>query len=154
MSAAQLAFPGESVWIPTRDGDFTVRGIFDRHYSRRKNKNANQSLGFVGPGEKIVLRTAEADAIFIWLRQKYRQDDQSGVNCSVFRNEGARRSSELIRLACDIGWERWPGKRLFTFVDGGKVRSSNPGFCYLMAGWRKCGTTKRGLQILEILPDD
>jgi hypothetical protein len=29
------------------------------------------------------------------------------------------------------------------------VRSTNPGFCFLVAGWRRCGRTKGGLLILE-----
>jgi hypothetical protein len=36
-----------------------------------------------------------------------------------------------------------------TYVDRKKVRSSNPGFCFLAAGWRRCGTTRSGLEVLE-----
>lgn len=49
-----------------------------------------------------------------------------------------------------LAWQKWPGERLYTYVNGGKVRSSNPGYCFLVAGWRKCGVTKdKGLIILE-----
>ena len=52
--------------------------------------------------------------------------------------------------AVEIAWRRWPGERLFTYVNGGKIRSTNPGYCFLMAGWRKCGISKVGLTILEL----
>jgi hypothetical protein len=39
------------------------------------------------------------------------------------------------------------------YVDPSQVRSSNPGCCFKLAGWRQCGTTKeRGLLIFEVLP--
>jgi hypothetical protein len=80
-------------------------------------------------------------------------DGQRGVMCSVFRNEGAHRSSDLIREACELAWQRWPGARLFTYVADAKVRSTNPGYCFQVAGWRKCGRNKDGrLTILELLP--
>ena len=68
---------------------------------------------------------------------------------TVFRNEGPLLSSDLIREACGIAWERWPGERLFTHVNPSKVQSTNPGYCFLRAGWRRCGKTKGGLVILE-----
>jgi hypothetical protein len=46
---------------------------------------------FVGPGENIVLRTAAADAMFVW--RNYIDDTipkQDGIECAVFRNEGPR----------------------------------------------------------------
>ena len=76
-------------------------------------------------------------------------DGQPGVYCPVFRNEGPVRSSDLIRAAMELAWFRWPGERLFTYVDPGLVRSTNPGYCFLMAGWRKCGRSGRGLVLLE-----
>jgi hypothetical protein len=38
-------------------------------------------------------------------------------------------------------------------VNPRRVRSSNPGYCFQLAGWRRCGITKiRKLLILEALP--
>ena len=81
----QLAMPlqAEGHWLRVRDGDTDVRQLFDRHYSRRKNKptvgvNANK---FAGPGQSIVLRTALGDAIFVWRAERYRQDGQHGIYC-------------------------------------------------------------------------
>jgi hypothetical protein len=55
-------------------------------------------------------------------------------------------------------WARWPGARLFTFVDPlavmPTVRASRPtwGHCFYQAGWRFAGLTARRLHILEAFP--
>jgi hypothetical protein len=59
----------------------------------------------------------------------------------------------LIQEATQLAWQRWPGQRLYTYVNPRKVRSTNPGCCFLKAGWRRCGVTKHNkLLILELLP--
>jgi hypothetical protein len=79
-----------------------------------------------------------------------RLDNQTGVNCAVFRNEGAGLSSDLIREADELAWQRWPGERHFTYVWDEKVRSRNPGYCFLKAGWQRVGRNKDGrLTLLE-----
>jgi hypothetical protein len=88
------------------------------------------------------------DAMFVW-RRFIDASGQHGVNCAVFRNEGTARSSLLIRQADAIADHVWPGRRHYTYVRAEAVRSSNPGYCFLAAGWRKCGLTKGGLLILE-----
>lgn len=137
-------------WRATRDGDAHARSIFHRHYSHRPYRDGRRPRLFVGPGEKFVLLSLDGSALFVW--RKFRSlDDQEGVNCAVFRNEGGGRSSDLIREADAIAWARWPERRHYTYVDASSVRSSNPGYCFLMAGWRKCGVTKdRGLIVLEV----
>lgn len=101
----------------------------------------------------MVLITPCARALFGW-RRFIDDSGQQGVNCCFFRNEGAGLASELIREADAIAWERWPGERLYTFVDPRRVRHKrDPGRCFLRAGWRYCGWTKSGLRILECLPE-
>lgn len=143
-----LSFDEQS-WRQVFDGNDAARSIYDRHYSRRRYADGRKPKLFVGPGEKLVLVTQTWDALFVW--RKYKSDDgQQGVNCAAFRNESERLSSELIFEACEIAWQRWPGERLFTYVNPRRIRSSNPGYCFLMAGFRKCGETKRNkLVILE-----
>ena len=86
--------------------------------------------------------------MFVW--RKFIDDSgQDGINCAVFRNESEHRSSTLIRQADAIADHVWPDRRHYTYVDPKAVRSSNPGFCFMAAGWRKCGMTKGGLIILE-----
>jgi len=80
---------------------------------------------------------------------KLRMDTQTGFNCAIFRNESERRSSEIILEAERFAVAKWGPNRAYTFVDGRKVRSSNPGWCFIAAGWRKCGKTKSGKIILE-----
>ncbi len=149
--AAQLALPIDT-WHIVRDGDYTVRTIFDRHYSRYRYADGRDPALFVGPGQKMVLVTPCARAIFVW-RKFISGDGQQGVNCAIFRNEGAGLSSSLILEAERVAWERWPGERFYTYVDPRKVASRNPGYCFIAAGWRRCGVTKRrGLLIFEKLP--
>lgn len=124
-------------------------GLYRRHYSSAKGRRTSRQ--FVGPGEVIALRTGDADAMFVW--RKFIDDSgQQGVNCAVFRNEGIIRSSDLIRQADAVADFCWPGERHYTYVDPKAVRSSNPGFCFMAAGWRKCGMTKSGLIVLERVP--
>lgn len=41
--------------------------------------------------------------------------------------------------------ERWPQEaRHYTYVAPQRVRSTNPGYCFQQAGWRRCGLTKGG----------
>lgn len=126
-----------------------------RHYSARKNKRPKVRL-FVGPGEKLVLIGFMCHAVFAW--RKFIDDSgQKGVCCSIFRNESEHRSSDMIREAMIWAWDRWPGERLYTFVDVEATRKRRgkghePGYCFVAAGWRNCGTTKTGLTILECFP--
>jgi hypothetical protein len=141
-----------SGWIEVRDGNDTVREIFERHYSRKRYADRRRPKLFVGPGDKLVLITPCARAIFAW-RKFISDNDQAGVNCAIFRNDGAGLSSNLIREADEIADNRWPDERHYTYVDPRKIRSSNPGFCFKAAGWRVCGVTKvHKLLILERTP--
>jgi hypothetical protein len=140
----------EPHWYLTKDGDRTCLALYERHYSCNRYADGRKRSQFVGPGEHIVLRTGDADAMFVW--RKFIDDaipKQEGVNCAVFRNESSLRSSELIRQADAIADHVWPGERHYTYVNSKAVRSSNPGFCFVAAGWRRCGRTKGGLLILE-----
>jgi len=144
----------EAVWLPVKDGNDTGRDIFDNHYSRYHYADGRKPLLYVGPGEKMVLLTPDALALFIW-RKFISGDGQQGVNCAVFRNEGPQLSSDLIREAVTLAWERWPGARLYTYVNpNGIRRKRDPGRCFLKAGWNYCGETKwNKLRILELLPE-
>ena len=137
-------------WRTAKDGDPVGLALYLRHYSARKRSPRARLPLFVGPGEKLVLLSRKGDAVFAWRRMLYTQDGQSGVCCAVFRNEGTRRSSTLIREAMRLAWRRWPGERLYTYVDPTKVRSINPGCCFKRAGWKTCGKSRRGLIVLEI----
>lgn len=141
-----------ATWIEVRDGDDTGRDLFDRHYSRYRYADGRKPKLFVGPGTKLVLLTPCARALFVWRRFQSRAAE-AGVNCAIFRNEGAGLSSDLIRAADAIADLRWPGERHYTYVKASAIRSTNPGFCFQAAGWKRCGTTTvNRLTILERLP--
>ena len=148
---------GDSPWIQLKDGDDTCRAIFQRHYSYRRYADGRQPLLFVGPGEKMVLMSPAADALFVWRKFIDDADDgsrspQIGVNCAVFRNESGQRSSYLIAEAVKWARRRWRTDRLYTYVNPLKIRHKrDPGRCFRKAGWIECGRTKGGLFILEFL---
>jgi hypothetical protein len=140
-------------WVEVRDGHPQAAQLYDRHYSR--NPKARGDPRVAGPGHKMVLLTPCGRALFVW--REFRTKDTTAaagdVNCAIFRNEGAGLASDLIRVAMALAWERWPGRRLYTYVNPRRVASENPGFCFKQAGWRACGTTKtRRLLILEARP--
>ena len=126
------------MWREIIDGNPDARELADRHYSR---KTIGHPL-FIGPGKKVVLMTEDCKALFAWRKCEYRRDGQTGVECSIFRNEGRELSSELIKEACLWAWQRWPGERLFTYVNATRIKSKNPGCCFKMAGWRRCGISQ------------
>ena len=136
-------------WLPIKDGNASARFLFDRHYSRYRYADGRQPKLFVGPGEKMVLTTHCARGLFVW-RKFISGDGQQGVNCAVFRNETDALSSYLIKEADRLADQRWPGERHYTYVNSRKIKSTNPGYCFIKAGWRKCGITKHNkLIILE-----
>ena len=147
---AREPIDGLKYWCLTRDGDPVAFRLARRHYSAWKNKSPKIAQ-FMGPGYSIVLISPWEDALFGW-RVSIRDDGQEGVCCTIFRNEGLNRSSDMIREAELIAWQRWPGQRLFTHVDPSRVLSKNPGFCFFKAGWVKTKTvTTRGLIVWEKL---
>lgn len=150
-------FALEGHWVEVRDGDARVAGIYQRHYSchryqdRRRSQHGYRNRFLVmGPGEKLVLLAVDGQAIFGW--RKFIDDSgQQGVNCAFFRNESPMLSSEMILDAERHAWRRWPGERLYTYVNPKAVKSNNPGYCFMRAGWQRCGETKGGLLVFEKL---
>lgn len=143
-------------WLPAKDGDARAAALYRRHYSayqyadkRRANPYNRARNLIVGPGEKMVLMNGDCTALFVW--RKFIDDSgQQGVNCAVFRNESKALSSAMILEAERLAWQRWPGARLYTYVDAAAVQSANPGYCFKCAGWRTAGRTRsRKLIILE-----
>jgi hypothetical protein len=145
-------------WLGVPDGDPRAFALFEKHYSYRPYQDGRRRYGYrnrfliAGPGEKMVLLTTSCDALFVW-RKFQSADGQQGVNCAVFRNESPLLSSMLVLEAEQRAWQRWPGERLYTYVDPKSVKSRNPGYCFICAKWRRCGVTKaRRLLILEKQP--
>jgi hypothetical protein len=140
-----LPFSGDL--IVTTPFDPEMAALADRHYSRR-TVGSNQ---FLYSGRKLVLRDALGLVLFGWVYpdESMRMDRQTGYNCAIFRNESSRLSSEIILEAERLAFAKWGPNRLYTYVDARKVRSTNPGCCFLKAGWRRRGLSKTGKLLLD-----
>lgn len=145
------------MWRLSHRFDPAGASLADRHYNRRKVGSPQ----FVPPGRCYVLLTGCKRAVWVtsWPFAQYVKHAWAGawVN-SIFRNEGAGLSSELIRQAIAATRAHWPNVPelgLISFVDAGKVKSKrDPGYCYLKAGFKNVGHTKGGLVALQMLPAD
>lgn len=142
-------------WNVVLDGNPTARDIFSRHYSYRPRNGGRANELIVGPGFKLLLLSHDGGALCCWRKERHRADGQQGVECSIFRRESGDLASTMLATAMLRAWERFPGERLFTFVDPKKVPPTlvrgNPvwGFCFYKAGWHYAGLTAKGLHILE-----
>lgn len=153
------------IWNPSRRADPEVVPIADRHYNRQKIGSPQ----FVPPGRCLVLKagtrqqlaqryTGGAFWITSWPFAEYVKHEWAGAwVCSAFRNEGAGLSSDLIREAIAITRGVWtpPDLGMITFVNEQKTRrgrgkDSEPGKCFLDAGFENVGMTKGGLIALRM----
>lgn len=144
-------------WHTSFRADPVARDLADRHY----NRQAVGSAQFVPPGEPVVLRSICGRAVWVSLRQQAQYVKHQWPNAwlnTLFRNEGAGLSSELILEAIAATLAEWPApapRGIVTFVDAGKVRHKrDPGRCYRRAGFREVGATKSGLLVLQLLPHE
>jgi hypothetical protein len=137
-------WPGQLV--PTSHYDQECRELADRHYNRQ-SPGAPQ---FAGNGPKLVLRDTDGLVVWVWLNERHqRWDGQAGYYCQLFRNESPRLSSLIVLEAEQHAISKWGPCRMFTYVDPSQVRSTNPGYCYLAAGWHPHGYSKsRGRRLL------
>lgn len=137
--------------------DPEVLPMADRHYNRQKVGTPQ----FVPPGRCVVFKTAGVKALWVssWPFAEYTKHAWPGawIN-SLFRNEGAGLSSELIREAVAATLAEWPtapALGMVTFVDAKKTRHKrDPGRCHIRAGFKRVGFTKGGLVALQLLPAD
>ena len=130
-------WPGPAWEITTRS-DPAVRALRTRHYS---------TLGSTGrtvgpPGRVLILRTPDGLAAWIthWPSAELALDGLDAWRCSMFRNEGPRRSSDLIREAMALTAATWgssPRDGWVTWIEPGKVASEIPGYCFRRAGWKR-----------------
>jgi hypothetical protein len=129
--------------------------LADRHYNRQKVGTPQ----FVPPGRCLVLLGEDERALWVtsWPFAEYVKHAWAGAwVCSLFRNEGDRLSSELIREAVALTrgfFGEPPALGMITFVDPDKTRRKrDPGRCYRRAGFKVVGKTKGGLVALQCLP--
>lgn len=108
------------------------------------------------PGETIILLTPDNLAVFGWWRPApssglSAMNNLDGWTCTIFRNEGAELSSNLIldaeRCLKEIATSIGPDGML-TYVWDKKIKSVNPGCCFKKAGWRRIGRSADGRKTL------
>jgi hypothetical protein len=144
-------------WMLSHRADADVLPLADRHYNRQKVGSPQ----FVPPGRCVVLKAVCGRAVWTtsWPYAQYVRHEWRGawVN-SLFRNEGAGLSSELIleAIAATLSiWHEAPELGVVTFVDADKTRRKrDPGRCYRKAGFRHVGFTKGGLWAFQMLPHE
>jgi len=140
-------------WRLSNRFDKRALPLADRHYNRRKVGSPQ----FVPPGRCVVLITKDEKALWVtsWPFAQYVKHAWGGawVN-SLFRNEGAGLSSELILEALAATrsiWPEVPTLGCITFVDAGKTKpKGHPGYCYRQAGFTHVGFTKGGLYAMQM----
>jgi hypothetical protein len=147
-------------WCTSHRAHAPDAALADRHY----NRQSVGSMQFVPPGRCMVLLSQNRQAVWVtsWPFPEFTKHQWAGawVN-SLFRNEGPGRASDLIRAAVAATKARWtpPPLGIVTFVDPTAVRPTVRrgreifGYCYLKAGFRHVGFTKRhGLWVWQMLP--
>jgi hypothetical protein len=141
-------------WRLSHRADPEACRLADRHYSRQKIGSPQ----FVPPGRCVVLVTECGRAVWVtsWPFAEYVRHAWAGAwVCSIFRNEGAGLSSELITAAVAATRYFWtpPPLGMITFVDRGKTRAKrDPGRCFRKAGFVPAGETVGGLVALQLFP--
>jgi len=113
--------------------------LANRHYSRLAYGKVGQMLG--PPGRLLCFATPERDAVWVshWPYGHLALDHLDAYRCTMFRNEGNLRSSDLIReamLLTELHWQGLPSDGWLTWVDGNLIESEIPGYCFRRAGWK------------------
>lgn len=136
-------------WRKVSRCDPRARALADRHYSR-------QTVGaveFTPPGRVWVLLGFDERAVWAVCDNLDPQGARR-FRCAIFRNEGVRRSSDLIKEATRLTLMRWRMKwpdhpPLETEIDPGRVRRKrDPGRCFRKAGWSVV-EERRGLIVMR-----
>lgn len=142
-------FSPELLWTAVPRVHSGARRLADRHYSR-------QTVGardFMPPGRTFVLVCGDAA---VWgVCENLDPAGNQRWRVTIFRNESAHLSSDLVREATSRTHERWarrfgclPPVRLTTEVDPAKTRSKrDPGRCFRKAGWEEIDR-RNGLVVL------
>jgi hypothetical protein len=129
-------------WMEAHKGHPRLLELADRHYTRQQ-AGTNQCCR---PGVNLVLLLDDGSAAWVVWRpipEVGRKDGLEAWECTLFRNEGARRSSDLIREATAVTYRKWgwpPKHGLITAVGiretkRRRSKKSQPGQCFVSAGW-------------------
>ena len=127
------------IWSPVSSCDPRVLALADRHYSRITPGSRKAT----GPGREVVLLHETGLALFVAKHQLPPKGPRV-FRCSICRNESEERGSWIVETGYIAACLEWvmrygalPKERMRTEVDTRKVRSPNPGACFLIAGWKR-----------------
>lgn len=147
------------IWRLSHRFDPPAVRVADRHYSRQKPGTPQ----FMPAGRALVLHSnvngQEAVWGTSWQFEEYTDHDWPGAwMCSIFRNETAMPASRMILDAVSATRFHFgdaPERGMVTFVDKHAIqKKGHLGHCFIMAGFRPVGfTKKRGLLVLQLMPD-
>jgi hypothetical protein len=123
-------------------GSTALLGLADRHYTRQ-SPGSNQ---FCRPGTNFCLLLSDGAAGWVVWRpdpEVGRMDNLEAWECTLFRNEGPRLSSDLVREATRLTFRAWgwpPPDGLITSVGVEETKrrrskKSPAGRCFIEAGW-------------------
>jgi hypothetical protein len=129
-------------WIESHKGHRRLIEFADRHYTRQ-TPGSNQACR---PGHNLVLLLSDGSAGWVVWRpnpEVGRKDELEAWECTIFRNEGSRLSSDLILEAVALVHVRWgwpPRDGLITAVGiqetaARRSARARPGQCFRAAGW-------------------
>lgn len=163
------------MWLLSSSSDSRALAVVDglgkfRRYGPHYSRRTPGSKTFTGVGQEVVLLHDSGRAVWAVVRQRTPSKVGSGASRGrvgevdakpeyvwrnmVFCNRYAGIASELIIEATARTYEEWirrygslPSERLRTEIDVKRVKSHEPGRCYLLAGW-ELGPIKRGKRFL------
>lgn len=133
-----------ATWQACNKGAWRLIELADRHYTRQ-TPGSNQCCR---PGKNLTLLLSDGMAAWvIWrpIPEVGRKDGLEAWECTLFRNEGVRRSSALVREATAICFREWgwpPRDGLISAVGIEETRTARspnvkPGHCFRRAGWKE-----------------
>jgi hypothetical protein len=144
-----LSLPLESprseppAWRQVQKANPCLVALADRHYTRQKPGTPQ----FCRPGMNFALLLSDGSAGWVTWRpipQLGRMDGLEAWECTFFRNEGSRTSSELVREATDLTYRAWGWPPRDGFITAVGIEQTSrrrskkhpAGWCFICAGWR------------------
>lgn len=152
------------IWELSHRADPRCAALADRHYNRQKIGSPQ----FMPPGSCVVFYAKTPTGEAVWgtsapFAEFVRHEWAGAWMCSIFRNEGAGRASDMIVQAVAATRAFYgdpPTLGMMTFIDRSKVRPVKVrgvevwGRTYRLAGFVDAGETKGGLLALQLHPPD
>ena len=141
-------------WMKVKRTDPRAIALADGHYSRIKyGKQGKQGKQLGRNCRTLVFITPDELAcwVVVWPDPRFAFHGKGDAwECSLYHRSSAspHLASDLIFDAVEETAKWWgapPSGGYITTVDPAEVKSRNPGYCFICAGWQRDGTSSRGL---------